>query len=416
MCLMFPKFLEIRIRLQGREHTSWTKHETYYDSSANENKSRTARYSGNRTFLKQDGIVRDQGTLPSGKHVFPISFQLPNDIPGSFECQYGNISYTIKLTVHKAFKIDLEDTKQIKISAPLRLKNIDSVMLRGCELEDEKTICCCCCTGGYVEMQVSLHCKTFALGYPGFVKVYILNMSNVNVDDLTVTIGQTLTFKTTDPGSDYKYDVEQIAVCHNRGVDAHADKTYNLSIDMPRSAVIPNFTRCQLFRCEHELTVTAGLSGCHNNLDVSTDVAVSHEPSLNMHPPGNHEEHEPQSNAMQNKRRSSCGTIGGGEYNGEAPVISQPMPRNMPMPIPMPMSIPMPMHKPIPMPMPMPMPMPPYGAACLFPKPLPMPGYGEPPYSGSSDPSTFPSANAPSAPSELDLADNSGKDLFIHKS
>ncbi|CAG9759981.1 unnamed protein product [Ceutorhynchus assimilis] len=371
-----PKeFRKIRIRLQGREHTSWTKQETYYDSSQKKHNSRTVHYSGDNTFLEQDDIVRDQDTLLSGEHVFPISFQLPDDIPSSFQCRYGYIAYTIKLTVDIPFKFDLEDTKDIKIVAPVKLHDIALKMIRGCELEDEKTICCWCCAGGNMEMQVSLPCKAFAVGYPGFVKVYILNMSNVNVDDLTVNIGQVLRFKATDPGSDYKYDSEKIAVSHNSGVGAHADKTYNLELKIPSSSVVPNFTRCQLFRCEHELKVTAGISGCHKNLEVSTDVAACHE-HPNMHPL--HQEHQTQSNAMQNKKSSSWETIGAEEYAGEAPLISQPMPMSMPM---CPESGPMLM---------------------------PMPGHANPaPNFGFFNPSAPPPPNAPSAPPKIDFGDNS---------
>lgn len=67
---------------------------------------------------------------------------------------------------------------------------------------------------------------------------------------------QKVTSKVTTPSSQSKSDYELLATSHNTGVGAHGERTYNLSLEIPQSAQIPNFNLCQLFKQKTKLEVS----------------------------------------------------------------------------------------------------------------------------------------------------------------
>jgi hypothetical protein len=46
--------------------------------------------------------------LPAGENSIPFSMMLPNHIPSSFEGEYGYVRYTVKATIDRRWKFDLE--------------------------------------------------------------------------------------------------------------------------------------------------------------------------------------------------------------------------------------------------------------------------------------------------------------------
>jgi hypothetical protein len=49
-----------------------------------------------------------QKVLPAGEHSFPFSMILPDQLPSSFEGQYGYVRYTVEATLYQRLKDDLE--------------------------------------------------------------------------------------------------------------------------------------------------------------------------------------------------------------------------------------------------------------------------------------------------------------------
>lgn len=350
---------KVRIRLKGKEYTQWTGTETYYDSVERKHKTRHVEYYGSRDFLLRDNMVHGEGTMSAGEHVFPFEFPLPEDIPSTFQHGYGSIRFTVKVTVDRPWKTDYESEREITVISPIRLQKISSSFLQPAEYSDEKTVCCFCCASGPVQVDVSLEKRAFVVGDRAGVRVYCMNMSNTNVDSVTAEIKMNMRFKTTHPSSDYKHDSELVTTSHNSGVGAHGEKTYNLSLEIPPSTVLPNFTGCELFSCDTTLKVTAAVSGCHTDIDIKTDVALAHESLLSQSPPMS------------------------APYD---PYCIQPPPSGFVQPLTMSM----------------PMPQPEFGNEPnkdLEPPPYPVPGYP----AGPSAPQDF---NAPSAPPPMNMAGN----------
>jgi hypothetical protein len=49
-----------------------------------------------------------QKVLPAGEHSFPFSMILPDQLPSSFEGQYGYVRYTVEATIDQHLKDDHE--------------------------------------------------------------------------------------------------------------------------------------------------------------------------------------------------------------------------------------------------------------------------------------------------------------------
>lgn len=52
---------------------------------------------------------------PPGNSLFRFEFTLPHNLPSSFESKIGNINYSIKATIDRPWKIDINEKVPIKI-------------------------------------------------------------------------------------------------------------------------------------------------------------------------------------------------------------------------------------------------------------------------------------------------------------
>lgn len=59
--------------------------------------------------------------LTAGRHTYPFTYQLPQDIPSSFEGKYGYVRYFAKGIIDKPWKFDHETMKCFTVICPLDL-------------------------------------------------------------------------------------------------------------------------------------------------------------------------------------------------------------------------------------------------------------------------------------------------------
>jgi hypothetical protein len=65
-----------------------------------------------------------QEVLPAGEHSFPFSMILPDDLPSSFEGQYGYVRYTVQAILDPLLKDDHEVQADLTVLLLLDL-NLD---------------------------------------------------------------------------------------------------------------------------------------------------------------------------------------------------------------------------------------------------------------------------------------------------
>jgi len=66
----------------------------------------------------------DEGFLfAAGNHGFQFDFALPSDLPGSFEGRWGDVRYTVKATLKRPCRFDIEREAELNVSAHLDLND-----------------------------------------------------------------------------------------------------------------------------------------------------------------------------------------------------------------------------------------------------------------------------------------------------
>ena len=91
----------ILVEIFGGAHVMWTVH------SGSGSSRRTRRYTNTITYIKESSIVWSKenslsGELPIGEHTFPFEYQLPQNIPPSFESIIGQVRYEIRTVVSRS--------------------------------------------------------------------------------------------------------------------------------------------------------------------------------------------------------------------------------------------------------------------------------------------------------------------------
>ncbi|XP_078045502.1 arrestin domain-containing protein 2-like isoform X2 [Augochlora pura] len=116
--------------------------------------------------------------LPEGHHQYPFQFQLPTDIPSSFEHTYGHVRYTVKVTVDRPWKFDHECKVAFTVVSILDL-NIHRDKCLGLHEEVRKSFSCCCFDQGSVNVTIQVP----STGYvPGQTINTLVNYANASSD------------------------------------------------------------------------------------------------------------------------------------------------------------------------------------------------------------------------------------------
>ncbi|CAG9821143.1 unnamed protein product [Phaedon cochleariae] len=272
-------FRAIKVRLRGKEHTSWWERESYYDSYSKQTIYRNVNYTGDNTIISFDSTLVGKSTLSCGRYEYPFTFTLPRDLPTTYNGNYGHIRYYVKANIDIPFAFDYRDEISFTLVSLIDFNEIiHHLQLNPVNYEDEKNLCCCCCAGDPITMNVQLQKEAFVLGELAKIKVDFTNMSNTTLDGLELRMNMTIESKATSPKSNNKRDTEMVAFISDTGLGAHGQKIYDFDLLIPMSTVLPNFTRSALFEQWCVISVEAVIPGCHSNMQIDTSIILGHIP------------------------------------------------------------------------------------------------------------------------------------------
>lgn len=66
-------------------------------------------------------LVSGTTSLSSGQHMYPFTINLPNNLPATYNCEYGSISYKLVAVVDRPMALDYEDQLIFVVVAPVDL-------------------------------------------------------------------------------------------------------------------------------------------------------------------------------------------------------------------------------------------------------------------------------------------------------
>ncbi|XP_076629535.1 arrestin domain-containing protein 17-like [Colletes latitarsis] len=144
------------------------------------NRTRRDTYTNSQEYFKYRFNVLNSNAdsrvkIPEGYHEYPFQFQLPHNIPTSFEHKYGHIRYTVKVVIDRPFKFNHECKAAFTVVSMLDL-NAHRHKCLGIDDEAKKNFYnCCCIFAGSSSIRVRIP----STGYvPGQSIVTTLDYSN----------------------------------------------------------------------------------------------------------------------------------------------------------------------------------------------------------------------------------------------
>ncbi|XP_069818619.1 arrestin domain-containing protein 2 isoform X1 [Dendropsophus ebraccatus] len=119
------KVESVKLHAEGYAKVHWTE-----SRSAGSSTAYTQNYSDEVEYmnLKETLLQTDNGTLnvlPAGKHEFPFTFQLPENLVTSFEGKHGCIRYWVKAKLHRPWSTVKKTKKEFTVIEPIDINTPD---------------------------------------------------------------------------------------------------------------------------------------------------------------------------------------------------------------------------------------------------------------------------------------------------
>ncbi|XP_071103882.1 arrestin domain-containing protein 3-like [Haliotis cracherodii] len=279
------KMRGIRLRFQGKAEVEWTE-----GSGDNEEE-----YSEKEQYFKDDILLDGRGSdasgaklhLPAGRHTYPFTYQLPKDIPSSFEGKYGYVRYFAKGIIDKPWKFDHETMKCFTVICPLDL-NQETLATMPAKESKSKTICCLCCQSGPITATFTIDRQGYVPGEAIILKAEIENMSDGPIDSSSVTLTMETTFLAE---GESKTTFEKVAKLQHEPI-LMGDHDYWNGDQLAIPPLPPTYlTSCTIIDIQYTLKLTVSPPGLSLNLDINLPVIIGTIPVQNVpdrHPPITH--------------------------------------------------------------------------------------------------------------------------------
>ncbi|XP_046380703.2 arrestin domain-containing protein 3-like isoform X3 [Haliotis rufescens] len=177
------KMRGIRLQFYGGAIVRWS--ERHSTGSGKNRRTVTRYYSAHETYFnhelvlfgKASGQGGDNPTLSSGSYTYPFRYQLPNELPSSFEGSVGRIRYWLNGTIDKPWKFD-HTTKRAFTVVNLLDLNTEPGAAEGSRGQNEKNLCCLCCKSGPISCTFQIDRCGYVPGESIPIKAEIINHSN----------------------------------------------------------------------------------------------------------------------------------------------------------------------------------------------------------------------------------------------
>uniref|UniRef100_A0A2C9L2Q6 Arrestin C-terminal-like domain-containing protein n=1 Tax=Biomphalaria glabrata TaxID=6526 RepID=A0A2C9L2Q6_BIOGL len=131
--------------------------------------------------------------IPEGMHVFPFDFELPADVPSSFEGRRGYVRYMCTVTLDRGWKGVLQMEQDLTVIRHLDLSTVQGASLPQ-YLEKEQTYEGCCCDSGCVYTHLWLEKSGFVPGEPLHYDILVNNKATSSICGVVLSLFQTVRY------------------------------------------------------------------------------------------------------------------------------------------------------------------------------------------------------------------------------
>ncbi|KAK3601187.1 hypothetical protein CHS0354_004388 [Potamilus streckersoni] len=173
------KMRGVRLKFHGRADVHWT--ETESTGTGDDTRTETYTYSATETYFNFETLLfgpgNDTTDLQAGRHTFPFVFQLPTNLPSSYESSIGYIRYYLKGIIDKPWKFDHTTKKVFTIIGVLDL-NQEPTATMPQQGHEQKYLCCLCCRTGPISAHFQIDRRGYVPGDSIILNAEISNNSN----------------------------------------------------------------------------------------------------------------------------------------------------------------------------------------------------------------------------------------------
>lgn len=180
----------ITVTAKGVAKVSWTeKHgKTSHTYSASEEYFR-------QTLTIWSGADMDE-TFPAGEYRFPFAFQIPKDIPSSFESITGKVRYQVKAVADRPWHMDNSSTAVFSVNHLYDLSSDSNARLAIAQ-EREKSITCCSTRWGPISLTLAVERRGYVGGENMIINGEIVNNSGSTIKYTEAKIVQNISYITS---------------------------------------------------------------------------------------------------------------------------------------------------------------------------------------------------------------------------
>ncbi|KAH0569186.1 arrestin domain-containing protein 17-like [Cotesia glomerata] len=203
--------------------------------------------------------------LPSGHHIYPFSYVLPENIPNSFEHSIGCVKYSIKAIMDRPWS-DYKTSKIFTVVSPSGTQSEKCAS----GIIDHKYIKNYSCifpsiSNGSLNYRIQLPKVMYSLGENIQAIVHLNNKSNsVQVTKIEMTLVQELKFYSRIP---YEKSISKINLIKNTSQTGPFDKKSNITINMRVPFITPSkLHHCKLIDISYQIYIFIHISGLHRKI------------------------------------------------------------------------------------------------------------------------------------------------------
>lgn len=205
------KMRGVRLKFSGRAYVHWT--EQHSTGSGKNRRTETRHYSATEQYFNFELLLFGPGSgstvLQAGRHTFPFVYQLPPNLPSSYESHIGNVRYHIKGTIDKPWKFDHSTKKVFTVVSMLDLNTQPSAPqpLQG---DNSKFLCCLCCKTGPISAIFRIDRTGYVPGDTILLNAEISNNSNRTMNNSKVRLVMVTSYHATTKTRTISSDVTSV--------------------------------------------------------------------------------------------------------------------------------------------------------------------------------------------------------------
>ncbi|XP_015118177.1 arrestin domain-containing protein 17 isoform X1 [Diachasma alloeum] len=279
------KIRGINVKIKGEANTCWAtdrqelNHEGRYEKES-ETVTGHEEYFNIQSYVVGTASGDDEIILPIGEHSYPFTCALPQNLPSSFEHDYGHVRYTVKAIIDRPWKFDQEVKAAFTVVSHFDL-NREARASEPIHQEMSKTFCCLCCGSPPLKVNVILPVKGYVPGQSMAIRVNVDNQSGIVVETVKLILRKIITFKANTPRVITRTEKIVVAEVSKGPVEAGGTSDYEQKLEI--SPLPPsNLTNCGIIDLEYNLKIEACVQGWyHRNLKSNTLVFIGTIPLAN---------------------------------------------------------------------------------------------------------------------------------------